>query len=242
MDDHVHVGHGPGLGDVFLAVELERCWLFRLGLVSFHGDFELYEEAPGAAAGIVDGHAGLRLEHTGHDGADLGRGVELAGALAAAFGELADEIFVALADDVGFDVIEPQALGADSLNEIRKAVVVEVPLAVGGGVEIHAVDDALEQWIFTRDGPHVGGDGFADLVRQLADDRPDWILDIFRPQWQKKPHQFVIRTHKFEGVPTRADLCGDAIQLVIEHVAEAFGEDEGEDIVFVLRRVLGPAN
>ena len=110
MDDHVHVCHGPGLGDVFLAVELERCGLFRLGLV-FHGDFKLYEEAPGSAAGIVDGHAGLRLEHTGHDGADLGRGVELAGALAAAFGELADEIFLALADDVGFDVIEPQALG-----------------------------------------------------------------------------------------------------------------------------------
>jgi hypothetical protein len=28
VDDHVHVGHGPGLGDVFLTIELERGELF----------------------------------------------------------------------------------------------------------------------------------------------------------------------------------------------------------------------
>ena len=136
----------------------------------------------------------------------------------------------------------PRRLVADGLDQIGETVVVEIALTVGGGVEVDAVDDALEERIFPGDGPHVGSDGFTDLVRQLADDRPDWILNIFRLQWQIKPHQFVICTHKLERLLSRAHLLGDAIQLVIEHVAEALGEDEGEDIVFVLRRVLGPAN
>ena len=102
-----------------------------------------HEEAAGAAAGVVDFHAGPGLEHPGHDAADRGRGVELAGALAAALGELADEVFVALADDVCLNVGQPEALGADGLDEVGEAVVVKVALAVGGGVEVDAVDDAL---------------------------------------------------------------------------------------------------
>ena len=48
----------------------------------------------------------LRIHYAGHDLADFARGVELACALAAALGEFADEVFVALANDVGFDVVE----------------------------------------------------------------------------------------------------------------------------------------
>ncbi len=46
-------------------------------------------------------------------------------ALAAAFSELADEVFVAFADDVGFDVLQSEAFGADGLDEVREAVIVE---------------------------------------------------------------------------------------------------------------------
>ena len=56
------------------------------------------------------------------------RGVELAGALAAALGELADQVLVAAADDVGLDVFEPEAFLADALDEVAEAVVVEVAL------------------------------------------------------------------------------------------------------------------
>ena len=166
----------------------------------FHGDFELYEEAPGAAAGIVDGHAGLGLEHAGHDGADLGRGVELAGALASALGEFADEVFVALADDVGLDVLQAQSLGADGFDEVGKAVVVEVALAVGGGVEVDAVDDALEERIFPGDGPHVGSDGFTDPVRQLADDGPDGLLRVVRHEGEVEADELVVGLDESEGL------------------------------------------
>ena len=37
------------------------------------------------------------------------------------------------------------ALSADGLDEIREPVIIEVALAVGNGVEIDAVDDALQQ-------------------------------------------------------------------------------------------------
>ena len=46
--------------------------------------------------------------------------VELAGALAAAFGELADQVLVAAADDVRLDVVEAEPLGADRLDEVAR--------------------------------------------------------------------------------------------------------------------------
>ena len=112
VDDHVHVGHGPGLGDVFLAEQFEgqRC-VFRLfGGLHFclHGEFALDEQATGAAGGVVNFHARVWREDAGHDLADFAWGVELAGALAAAFGELADEVFVTLADDVGLHIAQAQ--------------------------------------------------------------------------------------------------------------------------------------
>ncbi len=110
---------GPGLGGELLAEEFQGCdgALFTPGNL-LHGEFAFHENAAGTADGVVDFHAGLGLEHLRHDGADFGRSVELAGALAAALGELADEVFVALANDVGFNVVEPEALSADGLDEV----------------------------------------------------------------------------------------------------------------------------
>lgn len=252
MDDHVHVGHGPGLGGEFLAEQFQGGdGAFLAFGVFLHGDLAFHEQAAGAAGGVVDFHAGLGLEHAGHDGADLGRGVELAGALATALGELTDEVFVALADDVGLDVVEPEALGADGLDEVGEAVVVEVTLAVGGGVEIDTVDDALQQRVFQGDGPHVGGNAFADLVGDLADDGPDRLLGNVRHKGYKEPHHGLllpvlpglgllpIHLGESEGLLARTHLGSDAVQLVIKDVAKALGENEREDVVLVLRRVLG---
>ncbi|TQN50774.1 hypothetical protein DLNHIDIE_00629 [Acidithiobacillus thiooxidans ATCC 19377] len=240
VNDHVHVGHGPGLGGEFLAEQFERgdAALLALG-VFLHGDLAFHEQAAGAAGGVVDFHAGLRLEHAGHDGADLGRSIELAGALAAAFGELADQVFVALADDVGLDVVETEALGADGLDEVGEAVVVEVTLAVGGGVEIDTVDDALQKRVCPGDGAHVGGDAFADLVGELADDGPDGLLGIVRHEGEVKADEFVVGLGELESLLARANLGSDAVQFVIEDVAKAPGENEREDVVLVFRRVLG---
>ena len=122
------------------------------------------------------------------------------------------------------------------------AVVVEVALAVGGGVEVDAVDDALQERVFPGDGPHVGGDAFADLVGEFADDGPDGLLGIVRPEGQVEADEFVVGLSELEGLLARADFLGDAVQFVVEDVAEALREDEREDVVLVFRRVLGPAD
>ncbi len=127
---------------------------------------------------------------------------------------------------------------ADGLDEVGEAVVVDVALAVGGGIEVDAVDDALQERVFLGDGPHVGGDAFADLVGELADDGPDRLLGIGRHERQVEADELVIGLGELEGLLARPDLGGDAVQLVIEDVAEALGEDEREDEVLVLRRVL----
>lgn len=57
-----------------------------------------------------------------------------------------------------------------------------VALAVGGGVEIDAVDNAVKERILPGDGTHLGGDAFPDLVGELADDGPDGLLRIVRRQ------------------------------------------------------------
>jgi hypothetical protein len=113
---------------------------------------------------------------------------------------------------------------------------------VGGGVEVHAVDDALQERVFPGDGPHLGGDAFADLVGELADDGPDRLLGIVRREGQVEADELVVGLGKLEGLLARADLLGDAVQFVIEDIAEALREDEREDVVLVFRRVLGPTD
>ena len=244
MDDHVHVGHGPGGGRGFLAVELERGgFLFPSGLGLFlQRQLALDEQAGGAAGGVIAGHARLGVHDERHDLAHLAGRVELARALPAALGELADEVFVAAPDDVRLHVAQAEALLADALDEVGEAVVVDVAHAVGGGVEVHAVDDALEQRVFVRDGAQVRGELLADLVRERADDGPDGVVGVGRLQRQVEADEFLVVLHQLERLGARADLFGDAIQLVIEDIAQALGEDEREDVVLELGRILRAAN
>ena len=254
VDDHVHVGHGPGLGDVFLAEQFEgQGCVFRLfGGFHFclHGEFALDEKATGATGGVVDFHARVWGKDAGYDLADFAGSVEFAGALAAALGELADKVFVALADDVGLDVLKPEALGADGLNEVGKAVVVEVALAVGGGVEIDTVDDAFQKRVFPSDFAHMGGDAFADLIGEFADNRPHRLLCIFWHQRQVETNHclFLIRNSppisydQLEGFISRAHLSGDTIQFIIKYIAETFSENKRQDVIFILWRVFCPTN
>ena len=130
----------------------------------------------------------------------------------------------------------------DALDKVGEAVVVEFALAVGGSVEVDAINDALQGLVFTSNGPHVGGYAFADLVRELANDRPDRLFGIVRHEGKIEADELVVSLDELEGLLPRADLCGNAVHFVIEDVAEALGEDERENIVLVFRRVFSPAD
>ena len=88
----------------------------------------------------------------------------------------------------------------------------------------------------------VRGNAFADSVGELADDGPDGLLGVVRHQRQVEAHQLVVGPGELEGLLARADLGGDAVQLIVEHIAQALGEDQREDVVLVLGCVLGPAD
>ena len=59
----------------------------------------------------------------------------------------------------------PRRFSLIALDEVGEAVVVDVALAVSGGVEVHPVDDAFEQRVGLGDGVQVGRQALADLVR-----------------------------------------------------------------------------
>ncbi|MGB5251482.1 MAG: hypothetical protein WBN68_02015 [Sedimenticolaceae bacterium] len=62
----------------------------------------------------------------------------------------------------------------------------------------------------------MGGDTLADLVRELADDGPDWLLRVIRHQRQIEADELVIGRRKLKGLFARADLSGNAVDLITE--------------------------
>ena len=54
--------------------------------------------------------------------------------------------------------------------------------------------------------------------------------------------ELLVVLHQLERFGPRADLLGDAVQLIIEDVTQALGEDERKDELLVFRRVLGAAD
>jgi hypothetical protein len=88
----------------------------------------------------------------------------------------------------------------------------------------------------------VRGKSLANLVRKRADDGPDCVVGIGRLQGQVEANEFLVALHELERLSSRADFFGDAVHLVIENIAEAFGEDERENVILKLGRVLGAAN
>ena len=70
----------------------------------------------------------------------------------------------------------------------------------------------------------TGSSGFFGLQRQVEADELVVVLD------------------ELERLGARADLLGDAVQLVVEDVAQALGEDQREDEVLELGRILRAAD
>ena len=74
------------------------------------------EHAAGAAGGVVDALARLRLEHLRHQVDERAVGVELLRRVAAVVGELLDEVLVAVAELVLGDVREAQRVLREVLD------------------------------------------------------------------------------------------------------------------------------
>ena len=100
MQEEVHAGDGRGGEILLLAEELapERA-VIAVVLAHVMDGFE--QHAARAASRIVDRLALLRVEDVDHQPHDGARRVELAGLLVRDVGELLDQVFVGLAENVG---------------------------------------------------------------------------------------------------------------------------------------------
>ena len=88
--------------------------------------------------------AGPRSHKVGQQETDLCGGEELARALAGALRELAQQVLIGAAQEIGLHVGEPEAVSGvgEGLYDGGEPGRVDVALAVALGGEVHEVDDA----------------------------------------------------------------------------------------------------
>lgn len=150
-------------GWIFQSDFFSRTRKFALPCFFFQHELALDEQTGRAAAGVVDFHTRLRVNNARHEQAHILGRVELAGAGDAARDELTDEVFITAADDIRLDVVEIEALVADAPDEVAQPVVGQIAHAVGGRIEVHPVNDSLQQRVFVGDGAQVSGELLSDL-------------------------------------------------------------------------------
>ena len=150
----VHRGQAPGGGVGFLAVDGH---VAQLAAVRFDEFFRLHKHAAGAAARVV--HLALvRVQHGDQRVDDGLRGVELAAFFAFGAGELAEEVFVHLAQDVAGDgLVFAKADGGHQVHQLAQLAVRQR----GAGVAF--VEDAFQARVFLLDDGQRVVDAFADV-------------------------------------------------------------------------------
>ena len=84
--------------------------------------------------------------------------------------------------------------------------------------------------------------GLAAPFGELADDGPDRLGGVRGFERQVEADELMVLLDELERLGARADLDGDAVQLIVENVTEPLSEDEREDEVLELRCLLRPAN
>ena len=68
------------------------------------------------------------------------------------------------------------------------------------------------------------------------------IVGILRLQRQEEADELLVVLDELERLGPRADFLGDAVQLVVEDIAQPLGEDQREDELLVFRRILRAAD
>ena len=207
VQEHVHPRERPGGVVHLLAVDGDAV----RRLVG-----RLEQQRSGAAGRVVEGlvRAGIGAEpnHLRHDAGDLGRGVELALALARLGSEVSHQVLVGVAEEVvalrpiGAEV-EPFEDG-DELGEPVLHLLSRPELR--GVVEVGLVDDPLE----------VVGLG------EIADDLVDPVADLL----------VALELHHV-GEPAALGHHDDRIRPAGVPVRDVLHEEQGQHVVLVLRGV-----
>lgn len=225
MEKTVHPGDGGSHEVTLLAIETDVSPL--LALAAQVGDGR-EEHASGAAGGIVDGFARLRLEHLGHEMDDGAVGVELGGGVAGIVGEFLDEVFIALSQLVFGQVGKGELERAEVLDQVAQHGVGEAVLVGPLGV----AEDAVE---LVRVGglndAHGGLEHLPDVLGGLSHFAPMGIGRNLKAMVLRVGSEFSIT----------AGFRQRGLSLFVKDVAQTFVEEQRKDELLVVARVNGPA-
>ncbi len=195
----------------------------------------LHEHAAAAAAGVVDATL-VRRQHLDQHLDDAGRRVELAALLALGGGELAEEVFVDLAEQVLGAMTLAEADGRDQVDQLAELAGFELAAAEA------LVEDALQARVVGLDGFQRGVDAHADVG--LLGLRADGLPARRGGHPEHVGHRVVVALLQRLGVVGGvgqvqvARLVGErGLELraaLVEGVADVLEEDQAEDDVLVL--------
>ena len=227
VEHEVHPGDGRGGEVLLLAVDLaeERA---RVAARALHVLDRPEQHAARAAGRVVDALALLRVEDVDHHPHDAARGVELAGLLALGdVGELADQVLVGVAEDVGADRRVAERDLREPFDEVLQELVGEhLAVAPVGGAE-----DAVERvGVGALDLAHGVRERRADVGRGLPDVAPVAALG----------HVEAVNLGEVDRVNVAEELCG-LRRLLVPDVADPLEEEQRQDVRLPVRAVDGAA-
>ena len=186
----------------------------------------------GAAGGIVNAHAFLRIDDLDEHAHDVGRGVEFAGLFAGGVGEEFDEVFVGGAEEVGeLEVLVAEGDFLKILDEVGEDVVVEGALA-DLAVEVDVFEDVLEGLV-------VGVlDGFEGLVEAGADVGLE-VAEGGPVGLGRDVEGVLVAVGELAGDDGGAEAAGEEgflqlLLLLVEEVAQPLQEKHTEDVFLIL--------
>ena len=195
----------------------------------------LDQQRAGAARRVADPLARLGRHQLRQQRRDLGRGVELAGLLARARGELADQELVGVADDVPVaDAGGPQVeLGVgEVVQQVLQALVALFGAPQRGlGVEVDVAEDAFQLLLVgVLDGFQRHVDDFAQVGRVA--------LGVERGEIGAFGQLKLLETHApADARLVVAELRPVGVVVVAPYVGDVLDEQHHQDVVLVLGRV-----
>ena len=224
-EGEVHDGEAAGGRVALLTVDAD---VAELAAVGFHEFLTLDEHASGAAGGVVDASL-VRGDHLDEEADDTGGGVELTAVLALGTGKLGEEVLEDSSEEVlgaagGICELD----GADDVDELAEAILVEV------GAAVVLVQGALEAGVVPFEGDHGVVDELAD-GGELRIGLEEGPAGLFRDPEDIGGEVLVLVLGIGPGVFA---LSGDELGMVLlEAVGDVLQKDEAEDDVLVLGRV-----
>ena len=162
MQDHVDARDVVSGNVGFLAVQLQLAHVTAMLLDIADA---LQQKATRTTGPVANGHASVGLQHLDHQEADLGRGVELPAGFAGLAGEVSDQVFVGVTEQVVRDVCAVKGLTAEVVDQVDQLVARQLVLLV----EVDfAGEDAVEVVLAVGVGSFDGEHGVIQRLAELG--------------------------------------------------------------------------